>query len=122
MAGLLFGGAMIPKNLSFHDAVIAGIEREGTSYALHVEDVAVDDGEDVINGTLVLEEVRRVVVDGNDTAELVMSGDDGEILELEERPGPVLRVVVVWTKYASHDETQNLHLIECKDVRWEADQ
>jgi len=113
---------MIAKNLSFHDAVIAGIEREGTSYALHVEDVAVDHGEDVVNGTLILEDVRRVVVDGNDTAELVMSGDDGEILELEERPGPVLRVLVVWTTYASHDETQNLYLIECKDVQWEADE
>ena len=113
---------MIPKNLSFHDAVIAGVEHEGTSYALHVEDVAVDDGEDVINGTLVLEDVRRVVVDGNETTELVMSGDDGEILELEKRPGPVLRILVVWTKHASHDETQHLYLIECKDVRWEADE
>ncbi|WP_157100117.1 hypothetical protein [Rhodoplanes sp. Z2-YC6860] len=122
MAGLRFGGSMIPKSLSFHDAVIAGIEREGTSYALHVEDVAVDDGEDVINGTLVLDDVRRVVIDGNAAAELVMSGDDGEILELEERPGPVLRVVVVWTKYESHDETQNLYLIECQSVRWEADE
>ena len=113
---------MIPKNLSFHDAVIAGIEREATSYVLHMEDVAVDDGDDVINGTLILDDVSQIVVDGSDTGELVMSGDDGEILELEERPGPVVRVFVVWTKYASHDETQNLYLIECKAARWEADE
>jgi hypothetical protein len=123
LAGLLYwGAAVIPKNLSFHDATIAVIEREGPTYALHVEDVAVDDGEDVINGTLILDDVSRVLIDGNEAAELVMAGDDGEILELEERPGPVIRVFVVWTKHASHDEAQNLYLIECKAARWEMDE
>ena len=35
-----------------------------------------------------------------------MAGDDGEIRELRELAGPVLRVFVVWTTHASHDETQ----------------
>jgi len=113
---------MIPANLSFHDATIAAMEREGSSYALHVEDVAVDDGEDIVNGTLVLDGVRRILVDDKELPELVMAGDDGEILELQERPGPVLRMFVIWTTHASHDETQNLYLIECKGMRWEADE
>lgn len=113
---------MIPKNLSFHDAVIAAIEREGASYILHVEDIAVDDGEDIINGTLILDEVSRVLIDGNEASEFVMAGDDGEILELGELPGTVLRVFVMWTTYASHDESQNLYLIECQAARWEADE
>jgi len=113
---------MIPANLSFHDATIAAIEREASNYVLHVEDVAVDDGEDVITGTLILDGVRRILVDGNEVPELVMAGDDGEILELEEKPGPVLRMFVIWTTYASHDEAQNLYLIECKGMRWEADE
>jgi hypothetical protein len=113
---------MIPANLSFHDATIAAIEREGSSYVLHVEDVAIEDGEDVINGALILEDVRRILVDGNEASELVMAGDDGEILELKELPGPVLRMFVIWTTYASHNETQNLYLIECKGVRWEGDE
>jgi hypothetical protein len=113
---------MLPKNLSFHDATIAAIEREGMAYALHMEDVAVDDGEDIVNGTLILDDVSRVLIDGNEVAEFAMAGDDGEILEIDERPGVVLRVFVVWTKSASHDETQNLYLIECKGVRWELDE
>jgi hypothetical protein len=113
---------MIPANLSFHDATIAAIERDGSSHALHVEDVSVDDGEDVINGTLALEGVRRILVDGSETPELAMAGDDGEILELDELPGPVLRMFVIWTTYASHDEKQSLYLIECKSVRWEAEE
>ena len=51
-----------------------------------------------------------------------MAGDDGEILELEELPGPVIRMFVIWTHYASHDEAQNLYLIECKGMRWEAEE
>jgi len=53
---------MIPADLSFHDATIAAIEREEASYVLHVEDVAVDDGEDVVNGTLTLDGVPHTVV------------------------------------------------------------
>jgi hypothetical protein len=112
---------MIPANLSFHDATVAAIEREGTSYVLHVEDVAVDDGDEIINGALTLENVRRILVDSTEVPELVMAGDDGEILELDELPGPVLRIFVIWTTYASHNETQNLYLIECKGVQWEAE-
>ena len=113
---------MIPANLSFHDATIAAIKREGSNYVLHVEDVAADDGENVINGALILEDVRRILVDGAEAPELAMAGDDGEILELDELPGPVLRMFVIWTTYASHDETQNLYLIECKALQWEADE
>jgi hypothetical protein len=113
---------MIPADLSFHDATIAAIRREGANYILDVEDVAVSHGEDVINGTLILEDVRRILVDGREARELVMAGDDGEILELEELPGPVIRVFVIWTHYASHDEAQNLYLIECKGMGWEADE
>lgn len=113
---------MIPANLSFHDATIAAIEREASSYALHVEDVAVDDGDDIVNGTLILDEVCRILVDDKEVPELVMAGDDGEILELGQRPGPVLRMFVIWTTHASHDETQNHYLIECKGVRWEVDE
>jgi hypothetical protein len=113
---------MIPANLSFHDATIAAIERDEASYVLHVEDVAVDEGEDVINGTLIVEGVRRVLVDGNEVQQLIMAGDDGEILELEQKPGPIVRMFVIWTTYASHDEKQNLYLIECKSVRWEAEE
>jgi hypothetical protein len=111
---------MIPADLSFHDATIAAVRREGTSYVLDVEDVAVDHGEDVINGTLTFEDVRRVLVDGKEATELTMAGDDGEILELGELPGPVIRIYVIWTHYASQDEAQNLYLIECKGMRWEA--
>ena len=53
---------MIPAGLSFHDATIAAIRREGTSYILDVEDVAVAHGEDVVNGTLTFEDVRRILV------------------------------------------------------------
>ena len=113
---------MLPANLSFHDATIAAVRREGASYVLDVEDVAVDDGEDVINGTVVLEEVGRILVDGTEAREFVMAGDDGEILELDELPGPVLRMFVIWTTYASHDETHNLYLVECKGMRWEVDE
>ena len=81
---------MIPADLSFHDATIAAIRREGSGYVLDVEDVAVD------------------------------HGDDGEILELEELPGPVIRIYVIWTHYASQDEAQNLYLIECNGMRWDA--
>jgi hypothetical protein len=112
---------MFPANLSFHDAVIAAIQHEGSSYILDVEDVVVGDGEDVINGTLILEDVRRITIDDRDASEFAMAGDDGEILGLEELPGPVIRIFVIWTTYASHDETQNLYLIECKGMRWEAD-
>ena len=112
---------MIPANLSFHDATIAAIEREASSYVLHVEDVAVDDGDEIINGTLMIEDVRRILIDGTEAPEFVMAGDDGEILELDELLGPVLRMFVIWTTYASHDETQNLYLIECKALRWEAE-
>ncbi len=67
--------------------------------------------------------MRRILVDGNEAPELVMAGDDGEILELEERgPARCLRMFVVWTTYASHDETQHLYLIECQSARWEADE
>jgi hypothetical protein len=111
---------MIPADLSFHDATIAAIEREGTSTILDVEDVAVNHGEDVANGTLTLEGVRRVVRDGEEISELAMVGDDGEILELEELPGPVIRMFVIWTSAASNDETQSLYLIECDGMRWEA--
>ena len=79
---------MIPADLSFHDATIAAIRREGSGYVLDVEDVAVDHGDDVINGTLTFEDVRRVLIDGKEATELTMAGDDGEILELEELPGP----------------------------------
>jgi len=112
---------MIPANLSFHDATIAAIEREGSSYVLHVEDVAADDGEDVVSGALILEDVRRILADGTEVPELAMTGDDGELLELDELPGPVLRMFVIWTSHASHDETQKLYLIECKAIRWEAE-
>ena len=111
---------MIPAGLSFHDATIAAIRREGTSYILDVEDVAVAHGEDVVNGTLTFEDVRRILVDGREARELTMAGDDGEILELEELPGPVIRIFVIWTHYASHEEAQNLYLIECKGMRWVA--
>src|SRR3954467_12924376 len=113
---------MIPANLSFHDATIAAIERDESSYVLQVEDVAVDDGEEIINGTLTLNDVRRILIDGTEAPELVMAGADGEILELDELPGPVLRMFVIWTTYASHDERQNLYLIECKGAQWEADE
>jgi hypothetical protein len=113
---------MIPTNLSFHDATIAAIRREGASYVLDVEDVAVNHGEDVINGTLTFEDVRRILVDGQEARELTMAGDDGEIVELEELPGPIIRVSVIWTHYASQDEAQNLYLIECKGMRWEAEE
>lgn len=113
---------MIPANLSFHDATIAAIERDGSSYVLHVEDVAVDDGEEVVNGALIIDDVRRILIAGEEAPELVMAGDDGEILELDELPGPVLRMFVIWTTYASHDETQKLYLIECKGSRWEAEE
>jgi hypothetical protein len=113
---------MIPADLSFHDATIAGIRREGASTILDVEDVAVHHGEDVINGTLTFEDVRRVLVDGREAPELIMAGDDGEILELDELPGPVIRMFVIWTQYASHDEAQNLYLIECKGMRWDAEE
>ena len=112
---------MIPANLSFHDATIAAIEREGSSYVLHVEDVAADDGEEVVNGTLIIEDVRRILADGAEVPELAVAGDDGEILELDELSGPVLRMFVIWTTYASHDETQKLYLIGCKAIRWEAE-
>jgi hypothetical protein len=121
--GLLFSGeAMIPADLSFHDATIAAIEREEASTILHIEDVAVDHGEDVVNGTLTLDGVRRVLRDGEEIPELAMAGDDGEILELEELPGPVIRMFVIWTKYETQDEAQNLYLIECKGMRWEAEE
>jgi hypothetical protein len=120
MAGLLFWWAMIPADLSFHDATIAAIRRDGASYILDVEDVAVNHGEDIVNGTLTFEDVRRIAIDGKESGELAMAGDDGEILELEELPGPVIRIFVVWTHHASHDEAQNLYLIECKGMRWEA--
>jgi hypothetical protein len=113
---------MIPADLSFHDATIAAIRREGASYILDVEDVAVEHGEDVVNGTLTFEDVRRILIDGREAGELTMAGDDGEILELDELPGPVIRIFIIWTRYASHDEAQNLYLIECKDMRWEADE
>jgi hypothetical protein len=113
---------MIPADLSFHDATIAAIRREGTSTILDVEDVAVRHGEDVINGSLTFEDVRRILLDGREVRELTMAGDDGEILELEELPGPVIRMFVIWTHYASHDETQNLYLIECKGMQWEAEE
>jgi hypothetical protein len=113
---------MIPADLSFHDATIAAVRRDGTSTILDVEDIAVHHGEDVINGTLTFEDVRRVLVDGREAPELTMAGDDGEILELEELPGPVIRMFVIWTHYASHDEAQNLYLIECKGMRWEAEE
>ncbi len=113
---------MIPENHSFHDATVATIEREGTSYALGIEDVAVDDGEEVVDGTLFLDGVSRILVDDSEARELAMAGDDGEILELQELPGPTLRVFVIWRKYPSQDETNHLYLIECKDVRWEADE
>jgi hypothetical protein len=111
---------MIPADLSFHDAAIAAIRRDGASYVLDVEDVAVNHGEDIVNGTLTFEDVRRIIIDGKESGELAMAGDDGEILEFEELPGPVIRIFVVWTHYASHDETQNNYLIECKGMRWEA--
>ena len=113
---------MIPAGLSFHDATIAAVEREEASTILHVEDVAVDDGEDVVNGTLTLDGVRRILRDGEEIPELAMAGDDGEILELEELPGPVIRIFIIWTTYASQDETQNLYLIECKGMQWEAEE
>src|SRR5262245_34412662 len=113
---------MIPMDLSFHDATIAAIRHEGASYVLDVEDVAVEHGEDVINGTLTFEDVRRILVDGQEVRELTMAGDDGEILEFEELPGPVIRIYIIWTRYASHDEAQNLYLIECKGMRWEAEE
>ena len=63
-----------------------------------------------------------ILIDGGEVPELAMARDDGEILELDELPGPVLRMFVIWTTYASHDETQNLYLIECKGLRWEAEE
>jgi hypothetical protein len=113
---------MIPANLSFHDATIAAVEREGSSYVLHVEDVAVDDGDVIVNGMLILDGVHRILIDDKEAPEFVMAGDDGEILELDELRGPVLRMFVIWTAHASHDETQNLYLIESKGMRWEADE
>ena len=79
-------------------------------------------GEDVVNGTLTLDGVRRILQDGEEIPELAMAGDDGEILELEELPGPVIRMFVIWTKYETQDEAQNLYLIECKGMRWEAEE
>jgi len=111
---------MIPENLSFHDAVIADIERDGDDYLLDIEDVAVDDGEDIVSGTLTLRGVRRIAADGAEAAEFEMEGDDGEIVELEEQPGPAIRLRVTWTRNDSPDETQTLYLIECKGLRWEA--
>jgi transposase-like protein len=123
LAGLRFSRwTMIPANLSFHDATIAAVEREGSSYVLHVEDVAVDDGDVIINGMLILDGVHRILVDDKEVPEFVMAGDDGEILELDELRGPVLRMFVIWTAHASHDETQSLYLIESKGMRWEADE
>src|SRR5262245_34354508 len=113
---------MIPADLSFHDATIAAIRCEEADTILDVEDVAVHHGEDVINGTLTFENVRRILVDGREVPELTMAGDDGEILELEALPGPVIRMFVIWTRYASHDEAQNLYLIECKGMHWEAEE
>ena len=111
---------MIPADLSFHDATIAAIEREGTSIVIDVEDVAVNHGEGIADGTLTLEGVRRVVRDGERVSELAMAGDDGEIVELEESPGPVIRICVIWTRHASNDETRSLYLIECDGMRWQA--
>ena len=111
---------MIPADLSFHDAAIAAIERDEADYILDVEDVAVNQGEDIVNGTLTLEGVRRILRDGKEVSELAMAGDDGDILELEELLGPVIRIFVIWTRAASNDETQNLYLIECDGMRWEA--
>jgi hypothetical protein len=113
---------MIPADLSFHDAAIAAIRREGTSYILDVEDVAVNHGEDVVNGTLTLEGVRRITIDGRETADFIMAGDDGEIVELEQLPGQVIRLVVIWTQFTPNDETRNLYLIECNGMRWKADE
>jgi hypothetical protein len=113
---------MIPADLSFHDAVIAAIERDGADIILHVEDVAVNDGEDVVNGMLMLDGVQRILSDGEEIPELAMAGDDGEILGLEELPGPVIRIFVIWTTYASNDETQSHYLIECNGMRWEAEE
>ena len=79
---------MIPADMSFHDATIAAIERDGTDTILHIEDVAMNDGEDVVNGTLTLDGVRRILRDGKEIPELAMAGDDGEIVELDELPGP----------------------------------
>jgi hypothetical protein len=120
MGGASLLVAMIPADLSFHDAAIAAIQREGTSYILDVEDVAVNHGEDVVNGTLTFDGVRRITIDGRETAEFVMAGDDGEIIELEQLPGPVFRLVVIWTLFTSNDETQSRYLIECNGMRWEA--
>jgi hypothetical protein len=111
---------MIPADMSFHDAVVAAVERDGTDTILHVEDVAMNDGEDVVNGTLTFDSVRRILKDGKEIPELAMAGDDGEIVELDELPGPVIRMFVIWTTYASQDEAQNLYLIECQGMRWEA--
>jgi hypothetical protein len=113
---------MIPADLSFHDAVIAAIERDGTGIIVHVEDVAANDGGDVVNGMLTLDGVRRILKDGEELPELAMAGDDGEILELEELPGPVIRIFVIWTTYASHEEAKNLYLFECQGMRWEAEE
>ena len=113
---------MIPADLSFHDAAIAAIHRDGESTILDVEDVAVNHGEDIVNGTLTFDGVRRILRDGEEISELTMAGDDGEILELEELPGPVIRMFVIWTHFASNDETQNLYLIECMGMRWEAEE
>jgi hypothetical protein len=112
---------MIPANLSFHDAIIVAIRREDTSYIFDVESVAVDHGAEVIDGTLIFDDVRRIVVNGEQARELAMVGDDAEILELDELPGPVIRIAVLWAHHASHDEEPALYMIECKGMRWEAE-
>ena len=111
---------MIPVNLSFHDAIIVAIRREGTSYVLDIESVAVDHGEDVIDGALIFEDVQRLVANDAEVTELVMAADDAEILELDELPGPVIRIVVLWADHESHDEESCLYLIECKGMRWKS--
>jgi hypothetical protein len=111
---------MIPANISFHDATIVSVSREGDDCVLEVEDVVIGDGDEIVAGTITFEGVSRITVDGEEAEGIEMAGDDGEILEFEELPGPVARLSVIWTQHQSHDEEQNLYLVECSRIRWQA--
>ena len=79
---------MLPPDRSFHDADLAAIRRDGASYVLEIEDVAVDDGADVVSGTLTLEGVRRIAVDGKGAGEMAMRATTARFSNCTNSPAP----------------------------------
>ncbi len=99
--------------ISFHEATLTGIAREGSTVSLTLEDV-------LISGTPITVEVTvsgvtSVIRDGTPVPGLRMETGDGEVLSLHKGKGQVL-LALEWNDFATQSQHTVVYLFKGRNI------